>query len=103
MPQYKEHQEQGKCLGYFCIIIGRLIYIYYSAGLMSPAAQHLFRKSQPSPLAQSSGFGDALRSTYGASPLASRAPHSIRKPGSTPTPLFRAGATPLQNSIAKKK
>ncbi|KAI8884876.1 hypothetical protein K501DRAFT_293758 [Backusella circina FSU 941] len=73
------------------------------AGLMSPAAQHLFRKSQASPLTQSSGFNDALRSTYGASPLASRSPHSIRKPGSTPTPLFRAGATPLQHSITKKK
>lgn len=68
--------------------------------MFSPAAQHLLRKSHGTPRAQS-GFGDALRSSYGASPLHSSS-RSIRRPGATPTPvpLFRAGASP---AIIKKK
>jgi protein DGCR14 len=67
---------------------------------MSPAAQHLLKKSSGStPLRAQSGFGQALRSSYGASPLGISSPSSIRKrPGATPTPiaLFRAGITPQQ-------
>ena len=48
------------------------------AGIHSPAAQHLLRKSHATPRAQS-GFGDALRSSYGASPLGFNAPRSIRR------------------------
>lgn len=48
------------------------------AGLMSPAAQYLYRKSHASPRLQS-GFDDALRNCYGKR---------------TPGPLFRAGMTP---------
>ncbi|KAI9347836.1 nuclear protein Es2-domain-containing protein [Pilaira anomala] len=74
------------------------------AGIHSPAAQHLLRKSHATPSAQS-GFGDALRSSYGASPLGLNAPRSTRYPGATPTPLFRAGASPAtpMNRITKKK
>ncbi|GAA5805502.1 nuclear protein Es2-domain-containing protein [Helicostylum pulchrum] len=70
------------------------------AGLYSPAAQHLLRKSQTTPRAES-GFGDALRSSYGASPLAP----SLRRAGATPTPLFRAGASPAVSisRVTKKK
>ncbi|KAG2232862.1 nuclear protein Es2-domain-containing protein [Thamnidium elegans] len=73
------------------------------AGLYSPAAQHLLRKSQTTPRAQS-GFGDALRSSYGASPLASSS-SSLRRLGATPTPLFRAGASPAVpiRKVTKKK
>ncbi|KAL0094643.1 nuclear protein DGCR14 [Phycomyces blakesleeanus] len=56
------------------------------AGLMSPAAQHLMRTHTPYSLG---GFDAALRSSYG-SPSAT----PNRRPGATPTPLFRAGATP---------
>ncbi|KAI7888407.1 nuclear protein DGCR14 [Mucor mucedo] len=72
------------------------------AGMFSPAAQHLLRKSHNTPRAES-GFGDALRSSYGASPLGLHATsRSIRRPGATPTPipLFRAGASP---AVLKKK
>jgi protein DGCR14 len=70
---------------------------------MSPAAQHLLRKSHTTPRAQS-GFGEALRNSYGGSPLGVNSPRSIRRPGATPTPigLFRAGVTP-QNIMMKKK
>ncbi|KAL7311903.1 hypothetical protein PS15m_009613 [Mucor circinelloides] len=73
------------------------------AGLMSPAAQHLLRKSQATPRAQS-GFGEALRNSYGGSPLGINSPRAIRRPGGTPTPigLFRAGVTP-QKTMMKKK
>ncbi|RCH85346.1 DiGeorge syndrome critical region protein 14 [Rhizopus azygosporus] len=71
------------------------------AGLMSPAAQHLLRKSQNSPHLQRTAFGDALRSAYGSSPL--RTGSTVRRPGGTPTPvpLFRAGATPLAKNVKK--
>ncbi|CEG68619.1 hypothetical protein RMATCC62417_04843 [Rhizopus microsporus] len=71
------------------------------AGLMSPAAQHLLRKSQNSPHLQRTAFGDALRSAYGSSPL--RTGSTVRRPGETPTPvpLFRAGATPLAKNVKK--
>ncbi|CAO3622989.1 unnamed protein product [Mucor fragilis] len=74
------------------------------AGLMSPAAQHLLRKSQATPRAQS-GFGEALRNSYGGSPLGINSPRSIRRPGATPTPigLFRAGVTPQKTTMMKKK
>ncbi|KAI9478467.1 MAG: nuclear protein DGCR14 [Benjaminiella poitrasii] len=71
------------------------------AGLMSPAAQHLLRKSTKSfsPRIQS-GFGQALRNSYGggsSTTSAFRTPRSIiKRTGATPTPvpLFRAGITP---------
>ncbi|KAI7903055.1 nuclear protein Es2-domain-containing protein [Cokeromyces recurvatus] len=68
------------------------------AGLMSPAAQHLLRKSTQgfTPRIQS-GFGEALRSTYNSGSPSFKTPRSIlKRPGATPTPiaLFRAGATP---------
>lgn len=66
---------------------------------MSPAAQHLLKKSSGTPLRAHSGFGQALRSSYGASPFSIQSPSNIRKrPGATPTPiaLFRAGVTPQQ-------
>lgn len=68
---------------------------------MSPAAQHLLRKSQNSPHLQRTAFGDALRSAYGSSPL--RTGSTVRRPGETPTPvpLFRAGATPLAKNVKK--
>lgn len=70
--------------------------------MFSPAAQHLLRKSHTTPRAES-GFGNALRSSYGASPLGVQSSsRSIRRPGATPTPvpLFRAGASP---AVMKKK
>ncbi|KAG1158349.1 hypothetical protein G6F37_005874 [Rhizopus arrhizus] len=72
------------------------------AGLLSPAAQHLLRKSQNSPHLQKNAFGNALRSAYSSSPL--RAGSSVRRPGATPTPvpLFRAGATPLGKDLKKQ-
>ncbi|KAL0142460.1 nuclear protein DGCR14 [Mucor lusitanicus] len=74
------------------------------AGLMSPAAQHLLRKSHATPRAQS-GFGEALRNSYGGSPLGINSPRTIRRPGATPTPigLFRAGVTPQKSTMMKKK
>ncbi|KAI8970938.1 nuclear protein DGCR14 [Pilobolus umbonatus] len=65
------------------------------AGLMSPAAQYLYKKSHQSPYLQS-GFDDALRNCYGGSKLGVNSPRGIKRPGATPTPipLFRAGATP---------
>jgi hypothetical protein len=73
---------------------------------MSPAAQHLLRKSHLTPARANSGggFGDALRSSYGASPLGG---NSSVKRGATPTPipLFRAGASPAiirKKSVTKK-
>ncbi|KAG0168427.1 DiGeorge syndrome critical region protein 14 [Apophysomyces sp. BC1034] len=67
------------------------------AGLMSPAAQHLLRRSNtPYPL----GFDAALRSSYGAS-SSTRTP--TRMPGATPTPLFRAGATPTFGTPLQKR
>ncbi|KAI8636702.1 nuclear protein Es2-domain-containing protein [Parasitella parasitica] len=73
------------------------------AGLMSPAAQYLLRKSHTTPRAQT-GFGEALRNTYGGSPLGVSSPRTLRKVGATPTPtgLFRAGVTP-QKTMMKKK
>ncbi|KAG1473278.1 hypothetical protein G6F56_001039 [Rhizopus delemar] len=62
------------------------------SGLMSPAAQHLLRKSQHSPHLQTNSFGNALRSAYNSSPL--RLTSNLRRGTPTPIPLFRAGATP---------
>ncbi|KAI9264426.1 nuclear protein Es2-domain-containing protein [Sporodiniella umbellata] len=72
------------------------------AGLMSPAAQHLLRKSQNSPHIATNSFGNALRSAYSSSPL--RPSSGIRKPDGTPTPvaLFRAGTTPLKKNQKQK-
>ncbi|KAL1927465.1 hypothetical protein VTP01DRAFT_3702 [Rhizomucor pusillus] len=64
------------------------------AGLMSPAARHLLRRSHTP---TSSGFGNALRSSYASSP-SFKTPRG-RTPGATPTPLFRAGATPSQSAF----
>ncbi|KAI8373803.1 nuclear protein Es2-domain-containing protein [Blakeslea trispora] len=68
------------------------------AGLMSPAAQHLLRKSQKTPGRRDmSDFSAALRSSYSKTPsLGIQSPRTIRRPGATPTPvgLFRAGTTP---------
>ncbi|KAI9249222.1 nuclear protein DGCR14 [Phascolomyces articulosus] len=66
-------------------------------GLASPAAQHLLRRSHTP---RTSAFGDALRSSYGGN-----TPRGSRTPGATPTPLFRAGATPHSRfqTPAKKK
>ena len=74
------------------------------AGIHSPAAQHLLRKNHTTSRAQS-GFGDALRSSYGASPLGLNAARSTRRTGATSTPLFRAGANPAtpMNRITRKK
>jgi protein DGCR14 len=65
---------------------------------MSPAAQHLLKKSGGTPARAHSGFGQALRSSYGASPLGIQSPSIRKRPGATPTPiaLFRAGVTPQQ-------
>lgn len=78
------------------------VYFFKRAGLLSPAAQHLLRKSQNSPHLQKNAFGNALRSAYSSSPL--RAGSSVRRPGATPTPvpLFRAGATPLGKDLKKQ-
>ncbi|KAI9493674.1 nuclear protein DGCR14 [Zychaea mexicana] len=68
------------------------------AGLASPAAQHLLRRSHTP---RTSAFGDALRSSYGRN-----TPHGSRTPGATPTPLFRAGVTPVsrfQSPLQKKE
>lgn len=61
---------------------------------MSPAAQHLLRKSTGNTPRAQSGFSDALRSSYGGSSLGVHTPRGIKRPGATPTPIFRAGATP---------
>ncbi|KAI8394290.1 nuclear protein DGCR14 [Radiomyces spectabilis] len=64
------------------------------AGLMSPAAQHLLRRSK-TPY----GFDAALRSSYVGSPTP-----SIHGGAKTPrTPLFRAGATPSATRTPAKK
>lgn len=73
---------------------------------MSPAAQHLLRKSTPALRAQS-GFGDALRSSYGGASSTTRSSMLTRR-GATPTPvpLFRAGASPATTTsgmIRKRK
>ena len=74
-------------------------------GLQTPAAQHLLRQSHNTPRS-SSGFGDALRSSYGSNtPRTPRLGTSSRTPGATPTPLFRAGVTPVskfQSPVPKK-
>ncbi|KAI8086320.1 nuclear protein DGCR14 [Halteromyces radiatus] len=59
------------------------------SGLMSPAAQHLLRRSNTP---YTKGIDMALRSSYGGSSTG----HTTSSPryGKTPTPLFRAGATP---------
>ncbi|KAI7851317.1 nuclear protein DGCR14 [Circinella umbellata] len=76
-----------------------------SKGLQTPAAQHLLRQSHNTPRS-SSGFGDALRSSYGGNtPRTPRMGTSSRTPGATPTPLFRAGVTPVskfQSPVPKK-
>ncbi|CEP14498.1 hypothetical protein [Parasitella parasitica] len=74
------------------------------AGLMSPAAQYLLRKSQTTPRAQT-GFGEALRNSYRGSPLGVNSPRAIRRGEATPTPigLFRAGVTPQKAMMMKKK
>jgi len=63
----------------------------FGAGIMSPAAQHLLRKSDRTP-----SFNDALRASYGSTTPSSRSQ-------ATPTPLFRAGATPSFAPPIKKR
>lgn len=74
---------------------------------MSPAAQHLLRKSTPS--RTQSAFGDALRSSYGGGGGGTGNGGLYRRTtgsGATPTtPLFRAGATPsaIKKTILTRK
>ncbi|ORY96707.1 nuclear protein DGCR14 [Syncephalastrum racemosum] len=67
------------------------------AGLMSPAVQHLLKKNATP---RASSFSDALRSAY-ETPTPRRVTGSRMK--GTPTPLFRAGATPSSFTPSEKK
>lgn len=58
----------------------------FGSGIMSPAAQHLLRKSDR----RTPSFNDSLRASYGSGSVT---PGHARSQA-TPTPLFRAGATP---------
>ncbi|KAJ2958500.1 hypothetical protein NQZ79_g5912 [Umbelopsis isabellina] len=58
----------------------------FGSGIMSPAAQHLLRKSDR----RTPSYHDSLRASYGSGSVT---PGHARSQA-TPTPLFRAGATP---------
>jgi protein DGCR14 len=67
----------------------------FGSGIMSPAAQHLLRKSDQ----RTPSFNDALRASYGSVTPGHYTPRSQ----ATPTPLFRAGATPSSSIPMKKR
>ncbi|CAO3643309.1 unnamed protein product [Cunninghamella blakesleeana] len=60
------------------------------SGMMSPAAQHLLRKSTTP---YTKGIDMALRSSYGGSSSSSTTNFRTPKIINTPTPLFRSGST----------
>ncbi|KAI9303009.1 nuclear protein Es2-domain-containing protein, partial [Cunninghamella echinulata] len=70
------------------------------SGMMSPAAQHLLRKSSTP---YTKGFDMALRSSYGGSSTSETNIQTPRIIG-TPTPLFRSGSTAsrLRSNITPK-
>ncbi|KAM3583018.1 hypothetical protein VKS41_004774 [Umbelopsis sp. WA50703] len=67
----------------------------FGSGIMSPAAQHLLRKSDR----RTPSFNDSLRASYGSGSVTP----SHARSQATPTPLFRAGATPNFATPIKKR